>query len=85
MKPIFCAVVPQPMTNSSWEDEDELQTPTVEEQNFPDSKVSQLQYPSKVTHQYLLQQEKEIHSIYFHPSLQNHPMHLLLLIATRKI
>jgi len=32
-------VVPQPMTNSSWEDEDELQTPTVEEQNFPDSKV----------------------------------------------
>ena len=28
------------MTNSGWEDEDELQTPTVEEQNFPDSKVS---------------------------------------------
>ena len=50
LKPIFLAVVPQPMTNSSWEDEDELQTPTVEEQNFPDSKVLQLQCPSKITH-----------------------------------
>ena len=35
------------MTNSGWEDEDELQTPTVEEQNFPDSKVSST-LPGKV-------------------------------------
>ena len=46
-KPISCAVLPQPMTNSSWEDEDELQTPTVEEQNFPDSnKVSRKSPPA---------------------------------------
>ena len=36
----FCfAVVPQPMPSSGWEEDDELRTPTVEEQNFPDSKV----------------------------------------------
>jgi len=42
-------VLPQPMTNSGWEDEDELQTPTVEEQNFPDSKVGFTQVEDTVS------------------------------------
>ena len=36
---LLFAVVPQPMPSSGWEEDDELRTPTVEEQNFPDSKV----------------------------------------------
>ena len=50
------------MTNSGWEDEDELQTPTVEEQNFPDSKVYST-LPGKVflTNIYLARYPQQIY------------------------
>ena len=66
------------MTNSGWEDEDELQTPTVEEQNFPgpDNKVS----PAIPENQNKIYQclrlatrdiSREINLICFHPT---HPL-----------
>ena len=80
------AVLPQPMTNSGWEDEDELQTPTVEEQNFPgpDNKVSPA-IPENQIYQCLRLAtrdiSREIDSICFHPTLIP-PTHLM--IAPRK-